>query len=112
MTTKLRARGPWWELAPVIRNREPFTTHGALHGEDFPPSAYELINLSMLPRDLWESVEAADYVVYSYSTPIAWHTLHEDGAHNGCWTIPDVKYSVTTTAHQHKVMTALLAPSD
>jgi hypothetical protein len=34
------------------------------------------------------------YVVYSYATPIAW--LDDDG-----WTMPKVKYSVTTTNHQN-----------
>lgn len=47
-----------------------------------------------------ESVKRADYVVYSYSTPIAWHT--PEG-----WVMPDVKYSPTTTTHQGKVSVAL-----
>ena len=33
------------------------------------------------------------YVVYSYQTPIAWHA-------GGVWTVPEVKYSVTTTKQQ------------
>lgn len=41
----------------------------------------------------------ADYIVYSYATPIAWHG--KDG-----WTIPDTKYSVTTSNHQNIVRMA------
>lgn len=36
-----------------------------------------------------------DYTVISYRTPIAWHT-RSDG-----WVVPEVKYSQTTTRHQH-----------
>jgi len=34
-----------------------------------------------------------DYVVYSYGTPIAWHTM--DG-----WYVVEQKFSVTTSKHQ------------
>ncbi len=51
-----------------------------------------------------------DYVIYSYQTPIAWHyadihlgTVHQDGR----WEIPEARYSVTTTAHQRAVRTAI-----
>lgn len=37
--------------------------------------------------------QSVDYVVFSYSTPIAWHT--PDG-----WVVPPVRYSVTTSRHQ------------
>jgi hypothetical protein len=38
--------------------------------------------------------------VYSYGTPIAWHT-------NTGWFIPDLKYSVTTSKHQGYVRRAI-----
>ena len=41
------------------------------------------------------------YVVYSYSTPIAWRVR------SGMWRMPHDKYSVTTSKHQGKVRTAL-----
>lgn len=44
---------------------------------------------------------ALTYVVYSYQTPIAWHT--DDLG----WTIPDTKYSVTTSNHQGVVRRAI-----
>lgn len=54
-----------------------------------------------------------DYVVYSYRTPIAWHTLgyvRKDGQSwvEEHWTLPDVKYSTTTSRHQGIVRTALV----
>jgi hypothetical protein len=45
--------------------------------------------------------ENIDYVVYSYATPIAWHTF------GGQWFIPDAKYSVTTSRHQNIVRRAV-----
>ena len=45
------------------------------------------------------AVENADYVVYSYATPIAWHV-------SGSWVVPLEKFSVTTTRHQFYVREA------
>lgn len=45
------------------------------------------------------AVSTADYVVYSYSTPIAWCI-------GGAWVIPCESYSVTTTKHQNIVRRA------
>lgn len=42
----------------------------------------------------------ADYIVYSYATPIAWHG--KDG-----WTVPDALYSATTSKHQGLVRSAV-----
>lgn len=53
-----------------------------------------------------DSVMSADYVVYSYTTPIAWHI--NGGSESGdWWVVPDVKYSTTTTKHQGIVNVAL-----
>lgn len=48
-----------------------------------------------LPREILIPATAV-YVVWSYSTPIAWVDA------DGTVTIPDVKYSVTTTMQQNK----------
>lgn len=42
-----------------------------------------------------EVLNVSAYVVTSYGTPIAWYVPL-----NG-WTVPDDKYSVTTSGHQH-----------
>ncbi len=44
------------------------------------------------------------FVVYSYSTPIAWRSATG-------WFMPPVKYSVTTTNHQNVLATAIAHPS-
>lgn len=95
MTDTIKAKGPWWELAPYLRAREPFRTHGALRGEAAPP-----VFTGHLPTEYHESALHATYVVYSYSTPIAWYA-------HGTWVVPDTRYSVTTSAHQSRVRTAL-----
>lgn len=51
------------------------------------------------------SVGQADYVVYSYATPIAWHM--SDGKYN-YWVMPDESYSATTSRHQSITRTALV----
>ena len=45
------------------------------------------------------AVAHADYLVYSYATPIAWHV-------GGSWVIPFESYSATTTRHQNLVRSA------
>ena len=47
-----------------------------------------------LPAEHRDAARAATYVVYSFSTPIAWRNAA------GEWTCPDVRYSATTTKHQ------------
>lgn len=88
-------RTPWMDYATVLANREPFKTGGALSGESYeggtPPWGW-----GRLDYDYRESVKQADYVVWSYSTPIAWHG--PDG-----WHMPDESYSPTTTSHQSKI---------
>lgn len=44
-----------------------------------------------------EAETRVDYVVYSYGTPIAWHT-EADG-----WYVVEQKFSVTTSKHQNYV---------
>jgi hypothetical protein len=50
-----------------------------------------------LPTGYHEQVRDAEYVVYSYRTPIAWVTADGDRI------IPDVGYSPTTGQHQYIV---------
>lgn len=51
-----------------------------------------------LDYDYRQSVDSAEYVVYSYTTPIAWLICEDSKPY---WVIPDVYYSATTTHHQH-----------
>lgn len=56
-----------------------------------------------LPIEYRDSVKSASYVIYSYSTPIAWYV-------DGKWTIPNVSYSRTTSVHQGKIRVATANP--
>ncbi len=93
---KLRVNGSWMDFRACLARRESFTTHGALRGVSQPAS----VTLGRLPREYHTSALRADYVVYSYVTPIAWHG--PDG-----WTVPDTRYSVTTSKHQGRIATAV-----
>lgn len=61
----------------------------------------------LLPKPWRERIneDQPDYVVWSYGTPIAWHCKDDEG--KDIWTIPDERYSATTTRHQGMVRTAL-----
>lgn len=95
MTAKLTTRSPWWEFQPVVEAREPFKTSGAFRAQVAEDTAWTT-EVGRLPGEYHESCREADYIVYSYGTPIAWHG--PDG-----WTFPDEKYSVTTSRHQGKI---------
>lgn len=81
-----------------IDARIPFQTYGALMAISRSANAVgkRLPFTGQLPSQYIESAEKASYVVYSYSTPIAWWS-EESG-----WTRPEVKYSRTTSVHQGK----------
>lgn len=78
---------------PISRRAEFQNSTKALRGVRTVPHQ-SWIGTGWLPREHRAAVLAADYVVYSYATPIAWHVPGEG------WTVPDVKYSVTTSRHQ------------
>lgn len=102
MTTKTSTRN----AVALIAARQPFTTHGALSGAT-PGATLSHWDLGRLPRDHANAIMIdylsgqLDYIVYSYGTPIAWHR-----ADTG-WTVPDVRYSVTTSRHQGVVRQAV-----
>lgn len=98
---RLTTRGQATNAAIV--NREEFTTSGALSAT-YGASGHTTGSLpSGWAAEFWQTRDglARDgrvsdfYVVYSYSTPIAWYNPLTER-----WTIPAVKYSVTTSKHQ------------
>jgi len=97
MATKMSSRGK--EVRRAIRERRTFATYGALRGEAVAPGGgVELGRLYGPDRERLAELtrsgcNGVDFVVYSYATPIAWH-----GSEG--WTVPDCKYSVTTSKHQ------------
>jgi hypothetical protein len=91
----LKVNGLWTQFIEPLRERTQFRTHGALYGV---PG--KVRSIGKLPQEYREPVSTADYVVYSWDTPIAWHTQ------NG-WIMPDVRYSVSTSKQQSRIHTAL-----
>jgi len=89
----------------LIAERIPFRGHN-LTGDavDGPVSP------GRLPAECVDSLREATtgggYVVFSYATPIAWWS---PGAG---WTVPEVRYSVTTCRHQAIVRRALATAGD
>jgi len=89
------------EAGKAIRMRVPFQGSNlrGVEGND------ESVTQGYLPAD--ESWEVPDmyfkprYIVLSYDTPIAWWYRGEG------WTVPDVKYSPTTSKHQNIVRRAI-----
>lgn len=84
----------------AIRTLKPFRSNGALSAETYASS------MGVMPdserEKFYADANAVDYIVYSYSTPIAYHNSITDE-----WTVPEVKYSVTTSRHQSVVRHAL-----
>lgn len=97
MATKVRltTRDSFFKFADVLRARQDFSTAGALRGEAGPA-----VYVGRLAPEYRDSARNADYVVYSYDTPIAWVRFD-------FWTVPDESYSVTTSRHQGKIRTAI-----
>lgn len=86
-------------IARKLEKRESFDTHGALSGRSRVVTGY-LPQTGQLPTKYHDELKGADYVVYSYATPIAWHAY-------GAWVVPATKYSMTTSHHQSRVNGAL-----
>lgn len=95
-TITLSSKSP--RVPEMIRDRIPFNTYGALCAtkrDVFGGGS----RLHAEHRRAWErDYRNVTYVVWSYSTPIAWHTEA-----NG-WYVPDQVFSATTSArHQSKL---------
>jgi hypothetical protein len=105
-------RSTWGKPSPIVEaiaKREPFRS-GALRAETLATvegvSAEPWWFGGRLTTDLRTQLynEAPTYVVLSYSTPIAWWSV-EHG-----WTVPDERYSATTSRHQGFVQRAIALP--
>ncbi len=83
-----------------VSNRRDFQ-HGNVSGQTYTASGD--VSTGQLPaeyRKMLAEAVGAVYVVFSYRTPIAWWSG------DGGWTMPNVRYSVTTSNHQNLVMLA------
>jgi len=90
----------WMTFREVLEALEPFRTYGNLHGQ----CGYHW-ETARLPREIaqeyFERRDYIDYVVISYSTPIAWHDTERG------WVMPNVSYSVTTSKAQGRIAPAV-----
>ena|SRR5256885_8821203 len=98
--TRIQTRH-WPHFVPFLADLKPFRCYGALRGAAVRAGHASTLDLGRLPAENADSLRhpTTDYVVYSYATPIAWHNMVG-------WHMPDVKYSLTTTMHQHTIRTA------
>lgn len=82
------------DAATFVAQRKPFVSHTkSLRGEVGRPSDSGKLPDRFLTGKFWH----AQYVVYSYRTPIAY-------LHAGVWYVPNVRYSITTSHHHGNVM--------
>lgn len=122
-TYRVNADG-WWKLQDILcAHPEEFNSDSAtLKGRSAETVYPHTGRLSGESEELFREARAEDrilYVIYSYSTPIAWlestvapnrvkgSNGHTVGYSHTRWMMPRDKYSVTTSKHQGKVATAL-----
>lgn len=107
MTEKLSTRKPG-PIAKKLLARESFRTNGALKGvakpEWFDHGKMSVKDYGYLRSD--QDFYGIDYVIYSYTTPIAW--LRGDGS----WFMPEAGYSVTTKRHKATIRAAIAETGD
>lgn len=102
MTEKLSTRNPG-PIAKKLLARESFRTNGELKGVAKPEwidfGKISVTDYGFLHGDRYNY--GIDYVIYSYSTPIAW--LRGDGE----WAMPAADYSATTGRHKATIRAAI-----
>lgn len=84
------------ELTGILSRREAFTAsnlEGRRGGAMWD---------GRLPREYRPMLQRADYVIYSYSTPVAWRDTLD-----GLWFVPPETYSQSTTRQQNMIRQAI-----
>lgn len=91
----------WLEWRAALRDRRDVrNTSGSVW------TSYGQVGLGYLPDvEEYMPVLSSGYVVYSYRTPIAWVIDSE-------WTVPDERYSATTSQHQSLIRAAVADRGD
>lgn len=107
MVQRLTTRGI--RTATAIRDRESFVTSGSLSGRTVPDGGLGpgiAYNSRLDGDDYYAFLDQCydiDYVVFSYATPIAWHSVKHG------WHKVAQKFSPTTGKHQSNLY---LIPTD
>lgn len=87
----------WTVLADMLAGETPEPFQGnSMSGNGGP--AYQS---GQLPAEYRSDASKATYVIYSYSTPVAWRRR------SGEWVVPAVRYSVTTSKQLGRIRPAL-----
>lgn len=100
-------KSSWTTLRDLIRAGHEFHNNGkTFRGVRWDADSASKPGKGKMPEaeyshlDVMHKLHGIDYVVFSYSTPIAYRLS------NGVWITPAVKYSNTTSQHQGKINTA------
>lgn len=106
---KSGAHAGWWVLRDAIADGSEFTnSNGSFRGERVENGT--LTWGHRLPTDAEKVFRSRgseiDYVIYSYGTPIAWHTRVSPN-NTPTWWLPTARYSATTSSHQGKAHVAI-----
>ena len=80
-------------VAHAIARMEEFNTHGNMDARTFNQGSAGYLRGDGLEA-YYRDVNTLDYIVYSYYTPIAWHTPE-----NG-WVVVDKSFSISSGKHQ------------
>lgn len=99
----------WLDIRAMLDKRTPFHNstgkfRGELHDPDMPtlPGGGQMSIADRNRMRMIHDVHGIDYIVYSYSTPIAYRDRR------GIWCVPDAGYSQTTKAkHLSRVRPAV-----
>ena len=86
-----------------IKNKTNFigsSFMGQVQAPDYSPNDFRTYGQLDNNHILILEKEKPDYIVYSYSTPIAWYGT------NG-WNLPSIRYSQSTSRHQSLVRRAI-----
>lgn len=111
LNSRCGPRSMWTLYAETLAAGKPFTTPtGYLRGERHTPGVH--VRRGWLDERHAATLDDADYVVWSFDTPIAWHVPQWTGrtgwqGRRARWHVPAVHHSQTTTVHQGKILTAV-----
>ena len=112
LQSKPRSHAAKTDLIVHIRERVPFTTSGSLSAQTVGSSGFRVSQCGVWRAGRLKGADLntfhehnnafqIDYVVLSYSTPIAWHSPKFG------WHVVEQKFSTTTSAQQSIVRQAV-----
>jgi hypothetical protein len=86
------------QFAALLLAGQEFNTHGNLRARRGFCGLGAYVPFDDVEVD---ELHRAQYVVYSYDTPIAWRT------NRGAWVLNQTRYGATTSKHQGKIFSAI-----